>query len=285
MTGRSMDPTFASALRQELISTVERHARLRWRLSWRLSASIATAAVLVGGGVAFAAGILTLPGATSNTPLGTITTATRTGTATINLGPVPASATDVSVSLTCLSAGTFDFPGGNLTCSAADLRRPPKYRRASMVVPLHPRQHTITVDTTANAGWTLQAMYVHQVTTAWGTNAHGQTYGVANKNGTPDLVAVAIDHGKTQGYVKTSEMNCASGGAVASPAQALAWDKASAKRNISIPVYKSNGTTVIGTFAVGGASAPGTRTVPLASLSLGCAGSHTPHTAPTSPAG
>ncbi|MHB8295889.1 MAG: peptidase M56 family protein [Acidimicrobiales bacterium] len=282
MTGRTIDAAFAGALRQELISKVERHARLRRRLSWRLSASIATAAVLAGGGVAYAAGLLTLPGAASNTPLGTITTVTRTGTATINLGPVPAGARDVSLSLTCLSAATFDFPGGNLSCSAADLRHPAKYRRASIVVPLHPRQHTITVDTTANARWTLQAMYVHQVTTAWGTNAHGQTYGVANKNGTPDLVAVAIDHGKTQGYVKASEMNCASGRDVASPAQALAWDKASAKRNISIPVYKSNGTTVIGTFVVGSASGPGTRTVPLASLPLGCA---TSPTSPTLPAG
>ncbi len=45
-------------------------------------------------------------------------------------------------------------------------------------------------------------------------------------------------------------MNCASGRGVASPAQALAWDKASADRNISITLYQSDGTTVIGTFHV-----------------------------------
>lgn len=54
------------------------------------------------------------------------------------------------------------------------------------------------------------------------------------------------------GYGKASDLNCASGlDTVHSPAEALAWDKASEDRNISVPVYKSDGTTVIGTFVVG----------------------------------
>ena len=70
-------------------------------------------------------------------------------------------------------------------------------------------------------------MYVNRVTTPWGTNASGQTYGVSNQNGTPDLVAVIIDQGKVQGYVKASDLDSASGNYVVhSPAQALAWDAA-----------------------------------------------------------
>lgn len=277
MTSRGIDATFAGALRQELISKVEGYSRRRWRLSWRLSASIAIAAVLTSGGVAFAAGLLTTPGATSNTPFGMITTITRTGTATINLGSAPAGATDVSLSLTCLTAGTFTFPGFDLTCSAANLHHLGG-RRAFIYVPLRPGLHMITVDTTDNASWSLEVMYVNQVTAAWGVNAHGQTYGEVNKNGTPDLIAAAIDHGETQGYVKASDLICAGGGDITSPAQALAWDKASANRNISVPVYKSKGTTVIGTSVVGHASGPYARTVPLTSLSLDCSTSHNPST-------
>jgi hypothetical protein len=70
--------------------------------------------------------------------------------------------------------------------------------------------------------------------------------------------------------VKAADLNCAARGDVESPAQALVWDKASENRNISIPVYRSDGTTVIGTFIIGHASGPNVRTVPLSSLSLTC---------------
>jgi hypothetical protein len=93
---------------------------------------------------------------------------------------------------------------------------------------------------------------------------------VPNLNGTPDLIAVTIDQGKVQGYVKASDLDCASGNYVVhSPAQALAWDAASKNRNISIPVYESDGRTVIGVFVID-SGGPDATTVPLSSLSLGC---------------
>jgi len=39
---------------------------------------------------------------------------------------------------------------------------------------------------------------------------------VSNQQGTPDLIAVVVDQGKTQGYVEQRELNCASGGDVKS---------------------------------------------------------------------
>jgi hypothetical protein len=207
-----------------------------------------------------------------DTQLGNIIVVTRTGSATIDIGPAPATATNISLTLTCLSVGTFDFPdGSSMTCSGADISGASGTSvQSTEVVPLQPGQHTVTIDTSANASWTLQAMYVNRVTTSWGTNASGQTYGVTNQNGTPDLVAVSIDQGKVQGYVKASDINCASGNYVVhSPAQALAWDAASKNRNISIPVYESDGETVIGVFVIDGGGSDAT-TVPLSSLSLGC---------------
>jgi hypothetical protein len=266
-TSEPIDPTFAAGLRNEAISFVRQRPR-RWRLSRRLTAGAAGCLVLVGGGVALAAGVLTQPGGSVTTNLGTAVTVTRTGTATINLGPRPASANDVSLTLTCDSAGTFGFPGGNVTCTSQDLSEPAQDRQASITVGLRRGQHSITVSAAATATWTLRADYVHQSTTVWGVNAHGQTYGAINEHGTPDLVAV--DNGQVSGYVKASEMNCASGGDVANPAQAQAWDRASADREISIPVYKSDGTTIVGTFVIGGARGADVRVVPLASAHLDC---------------
>jgi hypothetical protein len=50
----------------------------------------------------------------------------------------------------------------------------------------------------------------------------------------------------------------------------LAWNAASKNRNISIPVYESDGTTVVGVFIVGDAHGPNATTVPLSSLSFHC---------------
>jgi hypothetical protein len=155
-----------------------------------------------------------------------------------------------------------------MTCDAADLTRPSINRTGSEVVPLTAGVDTVTIKTSPDATWSLQATYVNQVATSWGVNASGETYGVSNQQGTPDLIAVVVDQGKTQGYVERSELNCASGGDVNSLAEAATWDEVSENRNITIPVYESDGETTIGTFTVGDATGPKAKTVPLSSLSL-----------------
>jgi len=272
MSTLEMDPVFIAALREALVATVKETPRVRRRWRWRMGAGTFFGLSLVAGGVALASGVFSAPGAPVNSPVGNVITATRAGTATIDLGAPPASATDVSLALTCLSVGTFYFPNGSsMSCNSADMTHtPPIDRQASEVVTLTRGVDTVTITTSPNATWTLQAMYVNQVTTPWGVNASGETYGVPNQNGTPDLVAVVINQGSTHGYVKERDLNCAESGGVKSPAEALAWDKASQNRNISIPAYKSDGVTVVGAFILGGPSLPKAQTVPLSSLSLGC---------------
>ncbi|MBW4078103.1 MAG: peptidase M56 family protein [Acidobacteria bacterium] len=272
MSTLEMDPVFTAALREALVTTVNNTPRVRRRWRWRLGTGTFVGLTLVAGGIAVAAGVFSPPGAPIDTSLGNVVSATRTGTATIALGAPPAGATSLSLALRCLSVGTFYFPNGSsMSCNASDMsHQPPINGPANEVVPLSPGVDTVTIRTSANASWTLRVAYVNQVTTSWGVNAIGETYGVTNQQGTPDLIAVVIDQGQTQGYVESSELNCASGGDVTSPAEALAWDKVSQNRNVSIPVYESDGTTVIGTFIVGNATGVNASTVPLSSLSLGC---------------
>lgn len=265
----ALDEVFSASLRDVLRAEVQSASawQRRWRWHWPLALFVSTA--LTAGGVAMATGLFSAPGAPVNTPLGNVVTATRTGTATIDIGPAPASATDLSLTLTCLSPGSFHFPNGSSAdCSRADMSRSPTMRQVSEVVPLSPGVTTLTVTAQANASWTLQVVYVNQVVSAWGVNANGQTYGVPNQKGTPDLIAVVIEHGTVHGYIKASDLNCADGADVTSPAQAIAQGKTHG--SISIPVYESDGTTVVGTFVVGRSAQPGVPVVPLASAGLGC---------------
>lgn len=85
------------------------------------------------------------------------------------------------------------------------------------------------------------------------TNQAGQTYGSAASAATaaqlPDLISVVGANG-VGGYVEKSELEAASGGDVASPAQAVAWDNGGATVPHTIPVFAVNGTTQLGTFTV-----------------------------------
>lgn len=248
MSDQRIDPVFAAGLRNELIAKVRRPPRrLRW--SRRLGLGVGAGVVVVGGGVAFAAGVFKPPGQVTNAPVAVSVLATHTGTATVQLGRPPAGANDVSLTVTCLTAGTFQFPGGGVSCAASDLRTPLAKRGASITVAESEVGRQITVRTDPSSRWMLQATYVQQTTAAWGVNARGETYGVIDRNGTPDLIAV--DTGRVTGYIKNTDSNCASGGDVKNPSEAVAWGKLTAGLGISIPIYKSDGTTVVGTFVIG----------------------------------
>ncbi|MGC2168396.1 MAG: hypothetical protein WA580_04770 [Acidimicrobiales bacterium] len=272
MSTVEMDPVFAEGLRAALAKTVGGSSRVRRRWGWRLGVGMFAGLALLGGGVAIASGVFTPPGAPSDTQLGHVVSASRTGTATVELGPAPTTVNALSLVLTCLSVGTFTFPNGSsMSCDADDMSGPPNYRTASEVVPLGTGVDSVTITTAASASWSLQVVYENQIATSWGVNAAGETYGVRNQQGTPDLIAVVIDEGNVHGYVMASELDCVSGGDVRSPAQALKWDKENQNRNISIPVYESDGATVVGTFVIDHASGPDAKTVPFSSLSLNCA--------------
>jgi hypothetical protein len=88
----------------------------------------------------------------------------------------------------------------------------------------------------------------------YSVNKNGQTYGSSALAKTPeeepDLVAAyGIDN--TFGYVYSYELEEASGGNAKTPEQALEEQKErQEKGNIKIPLYKSDGKTVIGEFEI-----------------------------------
>lgn len=93
----------------------------------------------------------------------------------------------------------------------------------------------------------------------YAVNQDGLTYGSArqaNSPGTePDLIQAVATNG-AEGYVLKSDLDEANGTTAAesftSPEEALAWQVNEGAADRSIPVYRSDGVTVIGEFLITG---------------------------------
>lgn len=189
-----------------------------------------------------------LPGGTEITTYGAPVTATYTGTATLDLGERPEEATGVDIELTCLSSGELTYPdGASQQCSAADGGE----ENPGWVVALGPGVEEVTITATAGASWRATTTYVSTRTTAWGVNAKGDTYGVENQSGTPDLIGVVATNGRT-GYAYSEDLENASGPPPTSPEEAYARQSANAGTTFSVPVYESDGRTRIGELTIPG---------------------------------
>ncbi|WP_141848640.1 hypothetical protein [Lapillicoccus jejuensis] len=251
-----MDDHFAGALRAALIEHVteqgaEHRARStarRRQARLRVVVGAVTGLAVLGGGVAVAAagGWFSLPGSDVVTTSAPAVTVTRSGTATVELGAIPSDATDVTLQLSCLTAGTFTFSdGASMICSASDAGT--RQGVTTYRLPLAPGQHSITITSSPATRWTLIATFAHVEVSEWGRNADGLTYGVQNAHGTPDLIAVTATNGR-EGYAFDRDLD-------PPPPTGLQTGPEPAR---TIPVFTSDGHTRIGVFVIGGDPHEGT---------------------------
>jgi hypothetical protein len=248
MTTAPMDEPFAAALRELLVDQVQvqgaggpnRGSRRSRR--WLIRAGVVLVLAAGGGGIAYATGAWTTPpGGNRITDLASPVTATGTGTQTVDLGPHPRGATAINISFTCLTAGTFTFAdGANVDCGSSEPGHPATYTMS-----IARGRDSTTITATPHARWRLVATYASVTTTAWGINASGQTYGVQNQHGIPDLIAViATNH--HSGYVYARQLDPPP---PRTPSQAISQNNAPRR---TLTVYESDGKTTIGKFVVGG---------------------------------
>ncbi|MFJ5958000.1 peptidase M56 family protein [Paenarthrobacter sp. NPDC092416] len=254
MNDLKVDERFSQALRSELVSRVEKTRTGRsWGNSrWGLGAGVFAGAVLVGGAGAAAAGLLTIPGAPVITPLGSPVTVSYSGPATVRFGAAPEGAKSIRVKLTCLTTGSWAFESGaTSTCKSQDLKGPGKVTQFQ--IPIVPGKESTTINTQAQSQWQVTWTFVDEEPTPWATNAHGETYGAQNDKGLPQLVAVKATNGRP-GYVYNAELEDATGMTAAlsfkTREEALAWQEQRKGRKIAIPVYESDGKTVVGEFVI-----------------------------------
>lgn len=237
-----MDDRYASALREALIDHVQTAPARRRRAARRLALGAATGLLLVvaGAAAAAAAGILHLPGSPDVAPLAGSVTVTGEGTQTVELGAPPSGTTELEIRLACLTAGTFlTADGASLVCDGSDAGTGAMDWHLVVLA----GQHSTIITAGAGERWRLVATYSRVTDTAWGVNEDGLTYGVANERGTPDLVAAIASNGKV-GYVYSRDL--------IEPAPTSLQIGAPTAQIRTIPVYTSDGHTVIGQLSTGG---------------------------------
>jgi hypothetical protein len=109
-------------------------------------------------------------------------------------------------------------------------------------LPVQAGQHATIIRAGDGQRWRLTATYAQVSTSDWGVNGNGQTYGVANDDGTPDLIAAIATNGKT-GYVYARDLE--------QPAPTTLQTGTPPGPTRTIPVYTSDGHTEIGQFLIG----------------------------------
>lgn len=94
------------------------------------------------------------------------------------------------------------------------------------------------------------------VTPSYPTNQRGQTYGDPGNeilpDDYPDLLAVVATNGR-HGFVERALLDEATGANVSSPEEAVEWQRRQDEqggKTIYLPVYESDGNTVVGEFPV-----------------------------------
>lgn len=215
-----------------------------------------TAQVVPGGASATDAEALEVsPGQTRVTHLSGPVTMTGSGTLTVQLGEKPAGATGVGMVLDCLSAGDFVYPdGAGMICDETDagteITDPEEFMARAYVISLPKGSEEIEITAAEDASWRLTWAYVSTEVTEWGVNANGDTFGVENENGTPDLIAVIATNGRS-GYAFADDLEAAGGPPPTSPEDALVQQQERLGMTFSVPVYESDGETVIGEFVIG----------------------------------
>lgn len=217
----------SAAIRAELLAIGTKGSGLQRRQRRARAAATAmgvTAVTIATSAAALVAG--ELPGSTTTAALGTPITVTRTGPALVDIGKAPASAGAVIVDITCINdIGMVTIPtiGG----SSSGLRCRDSGQQHVLDGRL-PGRNTTTFSIEASPGteWTATLRYASAVTSPWKVNASGQTYGVENASGHPDLVPATADNGR-RGWALLSEY-------------------VGAENTATIRVYESDGTTVIG---------------------------------------
>ena len=238
----TLDTKFAAGMREQLVDTAAGTSPLAkrthlHRVARGVAVGAGAVALLTAGAVVVAS---TLPGAQIVDAIGPAVTQSYVGSSQVDIGEVAGGANAVQITIECTSPGAFDVSylsddglatGVLWVCGDGEV---PVGRRTPMeVMTLVDGQVDVQVSTDAETTWTATVQFVAAETTEWGVNANGQTYGVPNNNGEPDLTGVYASNCEI-GYIYSNHL---------SPADP--------DGQLAIPVYESDGETVIGEFWIG----------------------------------
>lgn len=237
----TLDRTFADGIERELAAIGTRRSRLqqhqrRVRMTAVAAGSLALAGALTGAALVVVYG---LPGTTEVTAFPESVSGSFVGSAEIELGPVPEGADRVILDVTCSEGGAIEVqtrPGAGTNSESVvwDCSDPLRESTTTHIADGRlPAAGDTSISVTADPGtpWSVVARYGSSETSDWGVNARGETYGVPNDEGTPDLTSAQATNGEI-GYIRQTELTAFEGEGY-------------------LDVYASDGETVIGKFPIG----------------------------------
>ncbi len=245
-----LDPVFAAGVRDVLVDQPRRSSARWWRRSRRVSLAGGLALASIGiAGVATAVW-LALPGGQVVTPLSATVTVSGSGNGTLILGTPPPDASAVQFELQCLTPGSFMIgsAGPSVVCGPDDIEA--RSSVSSGFVGLVAVDHgALAILAGENEEWTISAEYVALDVAPLAINANGETYGSDAYGAHPDLIS-AVTTDNRHGYIRRSELEAAMGPEPTSPTEAIEMQEARQPGSTYIPVYASDGITVLGVFEI-----------------------------------
>lgn len=236
-----MNPRTRDAMRARLVDhVVSRNVPRPWWRRWPTGVGLAI--VIAGGGTAVAADLLLVPGSDVVSMLSDGVTLEATGSAVLQVGAAPDSATHVEIELECLTPGSIRFAdGASVDCSASEFADGGTPGVVTYSMPLQPGRTSTTITTSPDVRWRASAHYSGRLTTPLGVNADGNTYGAdPGPAGRPDLTAVGIGQ-SVVGYVYTVDLEPPG---PRSPEEAVTWEAP----DVDVPIFESDGRTAIGVW-------------------------------------
>lgn len=241
---RTLDPAFSNALRSDLVEhvTAAQRSKGRRRL-WLGGGAVCTAAAV------FVAGTTTASGPrVPDAPLSAPALISGIGPGAVKLPPAPANATYVRVELVCFEATRCDTPGGGGTSEqpskiwqrdAIPLTAAMDPTNPQRLKPLDPAVG-LPIETDRDVHWRLYATFVDRLNPRSTMLKDGRLIGIPdNASPTPSLVPIDADNGRA-GFVNMTDLLGVAD--LADPSQPATG---------SLPVYDTDGTTVIGQVSVG----------------------------------
>ncbi len=261
MIEQQLDERIADVLHEQLVGHVAGHRRRRRRRAVTRVVVVVAAVAAVGGCVAYASS----PPTVVPRPLARPVIVSGVGSTVVPLPPAPRDATNIEIMLSCMSPGRCMTPGGG-TASAdswepwaefgplADpdslrLTNEPDEGNAQRLPPIDPADG-LPISAGPRVVWRVWVAYVGNWNSEQGTNDAGQTYGLPNATGEPDLIAVWTDDGQL-GYTPSALLL----GADSSPrlwseGDLDAYLATSHEAAQTLPVYTEDGETLIGTLTI-----------------------------------
>lgn len=243
-SGQQLD-AFVEEVRGDVFARITPKPRRPFKFS--AAGVLAMALVILGVGTTAGAAVATSV-VNSGQPLA--------GTATLVLAVPEFEATHLVVTFTCLTEGHYavaipETPDTGMTVNCDDDGSTSGTTEFAIDDPTVPRDLTVTA--TAGGTYTVDAEYIVRAPLDFPENANGQTYGSPVKDATnsPDLIFAVGTDAKglpVQGYLVRTDTHPPEEFA---PGGWIAWLSEIQEKypdGQPLPLYSTNGTTVLGTF-------------------------------------